>query len=557
MFSLSSWGATRAQLSSRQKRIAFFSIVAPLSWVTLSFASCSSVDSTSPVRLGESAAALTASTNYNVTGTNYAYHETSAVSVQYQSVSGGLAQRWVVGFNSVSGNNCSGDGCNRLFGWSYSTDLDGTSWTPNFQSSNTQWGSPAGRDAADGHPFGGLLGDPSLAPIYDTTISNYQQRIIYTSIGNSTVTLATDVVALLSNDGGETWGHPQFVNTAATGTNIDNPVIASHSASPYGTYVAWLGNGTTQISKINYSSTFVFSASAPSTVPVGSSGAILHPAIAVGQLANCDGTHEAVYLAWATAAGRCPNSSGPNIVANSWWFAVYDTVKSGGTWYGPWEAESDTNWPNCVGNPLDVNGGDNDPRPRLAVDPSGTSLWIAHTQSSTYGTRISVDPERLVCSGGVVQPEPGGTPLRPQDPCYRLGPTGAPDCYGPDGGIVGGNGPDGGVVVNDEWGPAIAYLYNSMTSSSELTVTWYDTRGDQNNRNVAIWGASGINGANPFDSMYTVAYGTGVPWDHTAAGWWDYQAIGVDLTNYAFLGAWGGDARSGATQAGIWSARIQ
>lgn len=534
-------------------------LVAPVACIPLILGSCSSGEPALREDVARTESALSAGTNYSVTGTNYGYHETSAVSVQYTTAFGSTQQHWVVGFNGAPGSSCTlGGSCNTEMGWSYSSDLGGTSWTPNFQSSGSQFGTPASRNPSDGNTFAGIVGDPSLVPVYDPNITNHAQRVIYTGIANSSVNVGTDVIALLSNDGGITWGHPNWVNTVSTGLNIDNPVAASNSASPYSTYVAWLGGsgaGTTQISKIAYDSSFNFTASAPSTVPVGSSGSILHPAIAMGKLANCDGTHEAVYVAWATAAGRCPDATSSNIFANSWWYAVYDTVDA--TWYGPWQAESDSNWPNCVGSPLNVDGGDNDPRPRLAADPNGTNFWLAHTQSSTYGTRVSVDPLLLACVGGTIQPTSGGTPLRPKDPCYRFNPDGSPACYGADGGLTGGNGPDGGIVVNDEWGPAIAFLTNPTSGDAELVVTWYDTRGDQSNRNVAIQGASGINGANPFNTAFAVSSGSGVPWDHTLAAWWDYQALGIDLTSYKFLSSWGGDARSSAATSGIWSAVIQ
>jgi hypothetical protein len=122
------------------------------------------------------------------------------------------------------------------------------------------------------------------------------------------------------------------------------------------------------------------------------------------------------------------------------------------------------------------------------------------------------------------------------------------------------------LCANDEWGPAIAYSMNASTGKNQLVATWYDTRGDQSNNLVNIYSGSSVatTVANPFANLVQVSVqgtspvGQTVPWNHTLATWWDYQALKDEHIHYTFLGAWRGDARldagGGSAHAGIWSA---
>jgi hypothetical protein len=568
---------------------------------TRALASCSSTGndsaqlepvtrSSEPLELGSDASMplvdpgpllLTPQTNFNVTGTtaNFGYHEVSIAPAANGS-QGNLVANWVIGFNNCSnttGNSGTGHGCSGtggdLLGWAYSSDLTGSSWTFNAQTSICQFGDPCGAVCqatacmSDGNTFGEMAGDPTVAPVTDSTINDSGntgitgKRVLYTNLASSSATGSTDVIVLVSDDGGRTWGHPHLVTTVASGGGIDNPVMASHFASPWHTYVAWTqNNSAAYMRSIQYDASFHFTTGPVLTVPPGTSGEILHPAIAVGDVINCSGgTDEGVYVAWTTSGEYCNSTTSRNPRANSWWFAVYDTATT--SWSGPWEADSDPAWPQCVGNPLITGGGDSDSRPRLAVEPSNTSIWIAHTQSTpNQGTRMRLVEETLICVDGSLQPQSGGVPWQSPDTCYL--PNN--DCPGLDGG-TGVNGPNNTYIINDVWGPEVAFVKNTSTGNRELIATWYDTgannnpgTGDSNNRNVRIQGAYAQAANVTYPTTYfTVSAGTGIPWDHTLGTWWDYQGLQPNYSTFSFLGAWGGDARLGANKPSIYSAVIK
>jgi hypothetical protein len=497
-------------------------------------------------------------------------------------------------------------------GWGYSDDLDATTWHVFLDAGIDAYGNPCDAPAnpcmANGGKFAGSSGDPYIATVTDPSIngspdgSTVGVQVLYTQLANGTAVggvfgQGTDVMVSLSTNGGESFGHSQLLTIGisgdggtgspgspnASGPHADNPVIASHLASPYSTFATWDVITTTDggasapwvfsgayIARVSYDSTFHLQTRTPFSdqqIPPGSgSGNIYHPTIDIGQVVACNGaTDEIVYVAWAddVAGVGCNKTTPPFPVYNvTWWYAVYDADAH--VWYGPWEVDNDPTWPGCVGSPIDAGlFAENDVRPRLAAEPEAHLFWVAYIHSTAnVGTQIKIAPEEIGCScgtppcdGGLV-PILGGSPVTSAPHCYNQ--LGCPPLQ--DGGWGPNNSNGSGYTVNDEWGPAIAFQKNFNTGERELLATWYDTRGDNSNKAVAIWGfydvEHDINISNLESNQFQVSNGTGVPWNHTLAEWLDYQALAAEPLTYTFLGAWAGDARN-TSDAGIWSAVIR
>jgi hypothetical protein len=395
--------------------------------------------------------------------------------------------------------------------------------------------------------------------VTDPSINNNGQRVIASALASSTQTPLTDVVVAISDNGGVNWSNAHLAN-AGVGLGVDSPAIASHRASPYGTYLAWTVNylGTAGfIRKINYDLGFGFHGGSPSNIPQGAAPGMKHVRLDVGKVTQCNGqSDEAVFVAWAQAGDRCLGDGTQELQQNSWWMHVYDTVTGNWVSGGPWMIENDPVWAQCVGSPLSTGGsnetyGSNISHPMIAVDPMSSSFSIAHTESTLFGSQTHVVSGHFACSGGVLQPVfNGGGPGYPNPPCYNP-TTGCPP--NPDG-TPGPNGVCGThacYVVNDQWGSQVAFVNNGGTP--ETVVTWYDTRGDQyNNNQAAVWAMYSTNYGASWSNPFQVSTAT---WDETLSWWWDYQALAPSTTN--FLAAWGGDAHLGSGLDGIWSAIIQ
>ena len=552
------------------RRLALVSTIASLISAAAIIA-CSS-QTTVGENVATTSAPLTVGTNHDVTGSLHLMHETSVVSASY-GLDGQLVSHWVVGFNNCVPDNLQGcQNVDTIAGWATSSDVTGLVWTAHTQTAGGDFGTPGELGARSqptaGGTFAGWRGDPSLAVVTDPALSNGGRRVIYANIGNSSLHPSSDIVVALSDTGGETWGHAQFANEPTNGGSwansqhtvwdgVDEPKLASNRSAPYGTYVAWVTGSGAYINKISYANDFAVSLGMPVwgqavKIPPAQLGGqdlpIWHPTLIPFTHTSCkDATpHEALYVVWADGGmGRCPENvdSGSRMeLSTTWHSVIYDTLDG---WSGPWTLEADSAWPNCVGFPITNGNGrvsSNLSNPAIAYDYLSETFWVAHTQGTAYGTRVSVLPQSFVCQGGTLVPTTGpGVAWRPSTPCYN---TAGCTPGGP-------NGADGGIVVNDEWGPAMAFMLDETTvpPTSRLIVTWYDTRFDIGNRLVQVWGTESRDDGISFDAPVTVSKpGTGqtIPWDHTLAGWWDYQSIGIDKVNGRFLDAWGGDARLGA-----------
>ena len=542
------------------------SICGAVGWVS----GCTARDGT-PEYLGQSSSAVSpAATNYHVTPTVTTPHEES---VAYASgCSNGLMQptgKWVVGYNSFNGSTTT------QFGWSYSGDNAGTTWTDNEITSGTQLGSPPTNSPSNGTAFTGWRGDPSLAFYGDPSNNNNNQRVVYTMVAQS-LGGANDVVVAKSDDCGQTWGDVQWVNTATTGGSVDNPTVASNpavaSGTSVGTWVAWdvlTSPYKGYINQITYAADGGFTAGTPVQIPAPPSpDGVFHPNIVVGGYWECAlrgaqaVTGVLVAFAGQQGAGCTYTNGGSRSTINEdWYVALYDT--NTGTWPGaqPWLVDSDSANPRCVGSPVTTS---NDPRPRITMDPTyangttgKTPFWFTYVKGTTYGTRINVYGADIICNGAT--PHPSGSTWQAPEPCDYNGTT---YCHYPSGTVN----PDGGPEIQDEWGPAIGFSLS--TGGPTALVTWYDTRSDLNNDLVGIYSAQSTSGAS-FGTAQPVAVsvatgGTSevVPWDHSLADWKDYQGMAAALDNRGYLngimlGAWGGDARNGASSAGIWSSLFQ
>jgi hypothetical protein len=71
------------------------------------------------------------------------------------------------------------------------------------------------------------------------------------------------------------------VNDAASGGNVDNPVMASNAASPYSTYVAWTSDSGGWLNSVQYGFGDSFTKGTPVKMPPPPGANIIHPNIAV------------------------------------------------------------------------------------------------------------------------------------------------------------------------------------------------------------------------------------------------------------------------------------
>jgi hypothetical protein len=462
---------------------------------------------------------------------------------------------------------------------------------------------------SDNNPFGGLGGDPSMATVTNqnnngsSPVSTTGLQVVYTNGGNSSATSFVDWIVAISNDGGHTFGHPHLLTSTSTGGgshlsggqqvgNVDNATVASHLVSPWSIFAAWNvpNTGAGYMTQIQYGPAPGFSwggltGSPQNTIPLSNplgstAAAIYHPAVAIGQLTNCSSgaTDEIVYVAFSdywSGAGCPPNGGGWSSHAVGWWLAAFDASNptggpSSSGWYGPWQIDSDSAWPGCVGGdggtpPSNADRAqyDNDVRPRIAAEPQADLLWIADNHHSPYGTQIQITQVGLVCctSGscnGTFVPGTGGpAPVSPKTKCWETGgicvqnPMDPTHPYNNPGGT--------GYTINDQWGPALAFERNPSTGNRQLVANWYDTREDLHNVLTNIYGMydveNTINISNMIANTTRVGANSGtptgqnVPWDHTLnnnnglGGWWDYQALAGETVTNTFIGAWGGDNR--------------
>jgi len=190
------------------------------------------------------------------------YHETSNAVAAHAQPGGAQTPNWVVGFNG---------------GWAVSTNLDASTWDAYQITGISTFGDPCdgGHCMSDEGGFGGYCCDPSLATVTQPDAndslpeSTVGQRVLFTQAAFSTVPGSVpDVVVSISDNGGQTFGHSRLLTTGAAqdgGTGgggigaVDNPVIASHFASPYSAYAAWTvaGAGKAFITKVSCDENFV------------------------------------------------------------------------------------------------------------------------------------------------------------------------------------------------------------------------------------------------------------------------------------------------------------
>ena len=416
------------------------------------------------------------------------------------------------------------------------------------------------------------MGDPGLVAVTAPDDSHGGVRVLYTNVGQSSnrgkAGGGSDIVVAVSDNGGQTFTNAQYVdipgqlgsqtNTLLPGT--DFPQIAADPHSPYGVWVSWTVGATGYINWIRYDTNLAYTRGTPMQIPDPLT-AVHMAAITVGTVQSCSGAHEAVYVAWVTDGMRnnqACQDGGQSYASPVWEWAAYDTVT--GTWYpndgtGAYPLDQDNQFPQCIGSP--IVGGSLEP----SADSSGPSIAsldvnviLAHPHHTTYGTKIYEQGAILYCDpNGHMVPSYGPISMSPV-PCYVVGGA----CPATDAGA--GNGPDGGIVRNDDWGAKVVYTLKPP-STTEMLITYYSTRLDPNNNKVGIWGGTAVGVFdNPFASIFTVANAATptqtVPWDVTLAPWWDYQGIGVEPQG-SFFAAWGGDARYGASGAGIFGARLQ
>lgn len=477
---------------------------------------------TPDLEVGSSELISPASSNYVVT-TNWT-QPTAAYSAS--------EDQWVVAYTvpSVNGSNQ-----HASIGWAYSSDGTGSSWTQQTMTAHDDFGAVGN----------GWVGEPSIAPVTDPILYNNGASLVMAGIGAASTTGdPDDVVVAWTNDGGRSWKNAPFVNNSVTGDDVEHPVVVSNGASPYHTFVVWTaesGSGREiQIRRIEYSSTGTFSRGASlSAMPTVSSTTRIHPNIsaAMGQYENCDGeTHEAVFVTYArtdATIDECPMNGSPNKASVDWRLAIYDVDEA--KWQiSEYILKSDGAFPYCVGSGYTIN---NDPGPQIAVDFSNhdAKFWVTHTQSSGYGTRLDMRGGAIICNDGAIEPSPssGFTPAicRPNQGGCNSDGSGFEDASGD---------PD----ITDTWGTTIAFAAGSSAAGvPRLVLTYQGTHTDPSSNKFATTYAIYSEDLSTYSNYTPVSVGTGVPWNQASIDWGDYQALGVNPVDGAFLSVWAGDTR--------------
>lgn len=464
---------------------------------------------------------------------------------------------WAVGWNTqaLSGTQYIGAG------WAYSSDATGSSFTPHEQTTLNELGNPG--TCPDGGTWNGWYSDPTIAPVTDTTLAPSHNQFMYAMVGASSLNSRGGVVVALSQDAGHTWGNAGWADDGGDAGAVDNPWLSTNPVSPWHTFVAWTGAGASFLQRIHFDATHVLKLDgAKKTIPRPPGGllSVDHPQISVGQYTTCANTvHEAVFVAYATAFDRCGFGK-PSHGDNSWWLALYDPTDD--VFWGPWELDEDSDWQNCVGGTASAPNYliDNDPRPRITTDTLSSAFWVAHTHgyhadgTHYYGQRISVQGGTMGCSGGNTTPS-----FSTWTDAVCTNETGCLANH------LGRNDAMGHAIVEDEWGPAIAFTYKPATPNvARIVVTWQSTRDDPGLNNVrantymAYAEAVGLPSSTP--TRISVGTTGTLPWDQTLGDWSDYQGLAPNPSSGTFLAVWGGDCRNWTMtnpHCGIFSGLLQ
>ncbi len=449
----------------------------------------------------------------------------------------------------------------------FSDDGNANSWSFRRQASPTEFGCPGGAcpgtpsPAYAGQYFTGFRTDPAIAAVTDPAWSNGDKRVVGVMIPKTDVSVG-DVVALLSEDGGQSWGNLQWVDVGVDGHSADEPWIASNHESPYQTYVSWVSKRPApdntpeaHIRSLQYGvSPPTFSGGQVRTVPPFPGDQNEGPQTAghyyrFGFVTNlptpCTNGTAGVVVVWQDGGGgRCDHAGPPHQDQGDihWRIALYEPANGpNGTWFGPWTIESATtaHLDACVGEPLSkaytARGG-----AQVAVDPTTRDVWVVHPTQSAVDARVrtAVEHGQIQCSGDPqrpvlvdfstlwTSPNPGGGD---DPPC--------PNCFD-----------------NDTWQPSIAMQRAGSPPVQRVAWYWYSTN-DAANRQAALYTAYQENLAavqGPFritKSAYPMSTGA-TSWFVNAGTSpayfldpWDYQTLGSSWENGSFLSLWASDPR--------------
>lgn len=495
-------------------------------WVARGMVGCSSAGA--PENIGSTRQAV-----INPSGVNWPVACTSNHETAVAYISGGGSDlsrgRWV-----MATINFDGAGSTNYFSSAYSTDGNGNSWAFANQANGTDFGCPGGAcpgtpSPSDGSSFTGWLGDPSIAAITDPSLSNGGRRVVVamlpTTVNHpSTGTYAADVIVALSEDGGQTWGNIQWVDTNATnGSATDLPFVFSNPLPPYDTYVSWRAGNTGYLRKIQWSGppNATFSAGPVIPIPKASNDTGFVDAFRFGfgtLPQNCTSGQEGIFVVYTNGAERCSRGPTREDRATTYWnFAVYDTGQ-GGKWRGVWPILTDAHFSRCAGSPT-TSAYSNTTVPSIAVDPTNSRVWVTHTRqaSATAPTRTSVESALIACPVG---PPSFETVFSSPDPCPGCGAA-------------------------DNWLPAIA-MHRSGTNP-RVAVYWYGTNDFYNTQatlyasfqeNLGVFSAP----VQLTTANYPVLSNTS--WTVGGVDMFDYQMLGTSWQNASFLSVWAVDRRS-------------
>jgi hypothetical protein len=473
-------------------------------------------------------------------------HETSVTYVAGAGAPPGTSAaqgRWV-----AAAINVDTGGATKMWSWMYSTDGNGSSWTLKNQQTATEFGSPPGNSPSTGGAFVGWLGDPSVAAVtsgYPGDWSNGGKRVVGVSLAKTTFDAvnATDVIVALSEDGGETWGNVQWVNTATSGYRADFPFVFSDPTSS-DVYVSWkatnaMGEGWGYLRKIKFglppSATFD-----TTTVPFRIKKedpleSVAQISFGIGSLPQaCSSGQKGIFAVYTNLGARCPQNGQQSWNQDATWkLRIYDI---GGpnqnpdlNWYGPFGLGTVPSFSTCVGSPLSA-AYSNTQVPRIAVDPLDGSFWVTHTTQETASSavRVKVHEGVLVCGSGGSGGGGGPSPQVIDRPWN-------------DQGLIPPNG-------GDQWLPAIA-MTRSQNFERRVALFWYGTLDSANNE-VALFAAYKENSAQlqgPYQistALFPVAGAASWPVYAPNSDVWDYQTLGVSWTHRSFLALWAGDRRN-------------
>jgi hypothetical protein len=499
--------------------------------------------------------------------------------------------RWVAAVINTRG------GLGTKWGWMYSTDGNGNSWTFENQRNYDDFGCAGGACPGTTNPgyattdyFRGWNSDPSIAAVTDSSWGTGWDHTVVAVVGAKSQNRSVygNCLVALSTDGGQTWGNGsqgsgvagtiQWLGTNTTnGDGCDLGFVFSNPQSPYSTYASWRdGSNQGRLRKIQYDLT--------QSPPSAQFGSVIDIPKETSNTWNpngdtnpnrfnfgfatlpsaCTSGQEGIFVAWVantpgssspngafacnnTGCGYQPSNPGDDRGRVYWNMAIYDTGANGGT--GAWLSDGSGHHSFTFAQTDQLDGcvGWNPSPPTVSSCPSGQYAcptsgcpWY----SNTVDPHIAVDPTTATVWISHTTQTSSSSPVSVEVD------TGTLSCNGSN-----LNWPPISLHTwspfsppysdDDQWLPAIAMHRNG--SNQRVGVYWYGTNNSANSQTALFAGfLDGGSISGPTQLTSSTLYTSGTSWQvgvNGDLGAVDYQTLGTSWTNSSFLSVWSRDNR--------------